>query len=575
MKTRAEVLRRLAALSAGDGTVDVLIVGGGINGVGILRDLAAQGVPALLVEQEDFSGGTSAAPSRLIHGGLRYLETGEFALVRESVEERNLLLRNAAHVVKPLRVWVPVQGWFGGLGSALGRVLRLVRTPSRKGAAVVAMGLVVYDWFGKVGRSMPTHRILSRRDALAEVPSLNPSTTVIGEFYDARITHPERLVVELVADSEADCPGAMAVNYLAVTGFADGAVVLTDRIGGAEFHVRPKVVVNAAGPWVDGVDGVLGSRERLMGGTKGSHLVIRAPGLIGELGDTMLYFETPDHRICLIYRLSGDLFLLGTTDIRTDDPADRVCSEAEIAYLLDVLRTALPGFRPKREDIVFQYAGVRPLPVSSAGATGAISRDHKLHEREPSAGRPFALLTLVGGKWTTYRACAEQIVDVVLRRLHRPRRVDTRTLPVGGGRDFPADEAALGAWVRALAARHGLPEARIRDLAGRYGSGAEAVATAIASAGADRPIVGAPTYSAAEIACLARQERVERLGDIVLRRTLMAFEGLASPETLADLAEVVGDALHWNAERREAELQGTMTLMATRHGVAMDWARAA
>ncbi|WP_334175910.1 glycerol-3-phosphate dehydrogenase/oxidase [Pseudoxanthobacter sp.] len=570
MQSRADQIRRLAAQTS----VDVLIIGGGINGVGVMRDLAAQGVACLLAEQGDFGGGTSAAPSRLIHGGLRYLETGEFALVRESVEERNLLLHNAAHVVRPIRVWVPVRGWLGGLGSAAGRALRLIRTPSSKGGCVVAMGLWVYDWFGRAWRSMPGHRMVSRREALATMPSLMPGISVIGEYYDARITHPERLVAELVADAEADCPQAMAINYLAVTGRSGGTVELTDRVSGERFSVTPRLVINTAGPWVDVVDGRLGYDEKLMGGTKGSHLVIRAPELVRELGDTMLYFETPDHRVCLIYRMEGDLFLLGTTDLRTSDPADVVCSPAEIDYLFRVLREVLPKTRLGPASIVFHYAGVRPLPASRAGATGAISRDHKLHVREPDDGRPFALLTLVGGKWTTYRACAEQIADAVLARLGTARRTSTKHLRVGGGRGLDAGAASLAALSAQVATRSGLPQPVADRLTARYGSGALAIAEAMA-AGPDRPVAGAPSYSRAEIAWLAQNERVERLEDIVLRRTLIAFEGLAVPEVLADLAEIVGAALGWNRARREEELAATVALMAARHGVPAALAAAA
>ncbi len=570
MRPRADLLKRLQALKS----IDVLIIGGGINGVGIMRDLAAQGVASLLAEQGDFGGGTSAAPSRLIHGGLRYLETGEFALVRESVEERNLLLHNAAHVVKPIRVWVPVKGWFGGLGSAVGRALRLIRTPSSKGGCVVAMGLWVYDWFGRAYRSMPGHRMVSRREALATVPSMTPTVSVIGEYYDARISHPERLVAELVADAEADCPGAMAVNYLAATGRRGGNVELTDRLSGEKFTVTPRIVINAAGPWVDAVDDRLGYSEKLMGGTKGSHLVIRAPELVRELGDTMLYFETPDHRICLIYRMEGDLFLLGTTDLRTDDPADVVCSQAEIDYLFRVLRDVLPQSRLGPSSVVFHYAGVRPLPASRAGATGAISRDHKLHVREPDSGRPFPLLTLVGGKWTTYRACAEQVADAALARLGTGRRTSTKHLAIGGGRGLDVTPGSVNALTASIVSATGLPEEVVARLVGRYGSGAGAIAAAVA-VGPDRAVAGAPTYSSAEIVWLACNERVERLEDIVLRRTLIAFEGLAVPEVLADLADILAVTLGWNRARRDAEVAATVELMARRHGVPAALAAAA
>ena len=188
MRARVDVMERLRI-----GNVpDVLIIGGGINGVGAFRDLAAQGVPALLVEASDFGSGASAAPSRLIHGGLRYLETGEAALVRESLTERNLLLKNACHMVHPQPCWVPMRSWFGGAIGAILRFLKLKRTPGRKGAIPVKIGLMLYDRFGRAYQTMPNHRLLTAKEAQAEVSILSPSICAVGEYYDARISHPER-----------------------------------------------------------------------------------------------------------------------------------------------------------------------------------------------------------------------------------------------------------------------------------------------------------------------------------------------------------------------------------------------
>ncbi|MGB8811989.1 MAG: FAD-dependent oxidoreductase, partial [Paracoccaceae bacterium] len=228
---------------------DILIIGGGINGVGIYRDLAAQGVPALLVEAGDFASGTSSAPSRLIHGGLRYLETGEAALVRESLTERNLLLHNASHVVRPIAVWVPLRSWTGGTLMAALRFTGLVKNPGPKGALVVKLGLVLYDLFGKAYRTMPKHRMLMRAQALQEVPPLSPDIRAVGEYYDARISHPERLVTELVADAERDCPAAMAIPYLAAGPMENGRITLIVRETNEKISVAPRMVVNASGAW--------------------------------------------------------------------------------------------------------------------------------------------------------------------------------------------------------------------------------------------------------------------------------------------------------------------------------------
>ena len=197
MRSRASVLTTLRAQPA----VDVLIVGAGINGIGLYRDLAAQGTAALLIDQSDFCSGTSAAPSRLVHGGLRYLETGEFALVRESVIERNRLLQNAPHLVKPLAVWVPLREHWAGLLKAPARLFGWTRTPGAKGSLVTKLGLVVYDWFGRGNQATPRHQMIGRADVQRLMPAMDRSVRMAAQFYDARLVHPERLALELIDDA--------------------------------------------------------------------------------------------------------------------------------------------------------------------------------------------------------------------------------------------------------------------------------------------------------------------------------------------------------------------------------------
>ena len=563
MRDRTTLLSRLAQ----DPAVPVLIVGGGINGVGILRDLAAQGLPALLVERDDICGGASAAPSRLIHGGLRYLETGEFGLVRESVHERELLLRNAPHLVRPIPTWVPLTSWTNGSLSAVGRVLRLVRNPGRKGAVPLKLGLTVYDWFSRATRQMPRHRFIGSATARRTLPLLAGNVQVVAEYYDARVTHPERLTLELVADAEQDCPGCAAIPYMSAVGMQGDEVVLRDEITGDTMRVRPKLIVNAAGAWADRVDAGLLLDEKLMGGTKGSHLVLQAPALAAMLDQRMLYFETPDRRICLVYALDPKHVLLGTTDLATEDPDDRTCSAAEIGYLFDALSVVLPGTNLSASDIVFSYAGVRPLPRAKGGVTGAISRDHKLHQFDATPERPIPVLTLVGGKWTTYRACAEEVADAVLAELDFPRSAETSDFPIGGGRDWPAGGAAE--LVAGLVAQ-GVAAGRAEILVRRYGSAAGTVSQGAQAWPGDAPLEPAPEYSSGEIAWLARQERVTKLDDMILRRTLMGFEGLAGRSCVEAVGAVVAAALDWSPARLDAEVAATCRLLADRYGVTMD-----
>lgn len=560
MQTREALVTRLRS---GD-VPEVLIVGGGINGVGAYRDLAAQGIAALLVEAGDFASGTSAAPSRLIHGGLRYLETGEAALVRESLTERNLLLRNARHVVHPQICWVPLRSWMGGAVGAVLRFFRLRRTPGPKGAIPVKIGLMLYDAFGRAYQTMPNHRVLMASQARAEVTGISPGIKAVAEYYDARITHPERLVMEIVADAEADSPASMAIPYLAAGHLSDGKVTLQDRLTGEVFHVIPKVVLNASGAWVDQVHAGLGIAQRMIGGTRGSHLVLRNAQVAADLGDRMLYFETDDHRACLIYRMEGDRVLAGTTDIRSDDPDDKFCTEGEIDYIFDVLRPILPNARFDRSQIVFAFAGVRPLPLQNASATGAISRDHRLEQFGPTKDRPFPMISLIGGKWTTYRVCGEQMADAVMGLMNRSRRTTTKDMPIGGAAGLPEGRAARADWLKALSRETGLTIERCTTLAGRYGGTARQVAQAEQAAPLP-PFRGVTGYSPAEIDFICRAERVSKLEDIVLRRTLMAFEGAVTLTGLAELAATLAPILGWDAQRSENEVAQTATLLRERH----------
>lgn len=539
---------------------EVLIIGAGINGIGTFRDLALQGVPALMVDRGDVCAATSSASSRLIHGGLRYLEIGEFALVRESVEERNRLLLDAPHLVRPIRVRIPMRDLWSGLFASVGRFLGLVRSPGPKGALVVALGLTVYDLFGRRDRTMPLHRMVPKREFRRTMRGLDPTIRYMGEYHDARLVAPERLGCELLAQAEAVCPDAMAATYVEVAGRRGDGVVLRDAETGECFTVRPKVVVNCAGARVDEVDVGLGIGERLIGGTKGSHLVLRNRAFVDGLDGSMLYFETPDHRICLAYPLDDDHVLLGTTDLRTDDPGDVVCSPAEADYLFAVMREAMPGVRLDVAEIVFTYAGVRPLPASE-GVAGAISRDHSIRVFEPEGDRPFPVLALVGGKWTTFRACGEEIADAVLGILGRPRRRSSAGVAIGGGADWPEDVADH---VAAVAARFGVDRDRVARLFERYGTATTAMLEHFAGE-AEIPLAQLPDYSRQEIAFLASNERVVHLVDIVLRRTLVALHGRATSDALAELADVVGAALRWSPSRRAAEAKAASDLLATNH----------
>ena len=558
---REAVLRALRARP----DVDVLVIGAGVNGIGVFRELALQGLRVLLVDKGDFCSGTSAASSHMMHGGLRYLENGEFRLVREALHERNRLLRNAPHHVRPLPTTMPVFQRFSGLLNAPLNFAGLARRPAKRGALVLRIGLQVYDWFTRAGRTLPRHRFTGRREALRARPALNPDIVGTATWYDAWLASPERLCIELLGDGLAACEEAFALNYVSAQAGEGALVRLRDEVTGADHEVQPRLVINAGGPWIDFVNRALGTETRWIGGTKGAHLVLAHPQLHAACAGHELFFETPDGRIVLFFPLE-DRVLVGTTDIPARDPDAVRVSEEEIDYLLKSLRVVLPDIAVGREHIVFQFCGVRPLPDSETATTGQISRDHSIRAVEAGAGLDFPLLALIGGKWTTFRAFAEQAADEALRRLGMTRRVHTRELAIGGGRDWPTGEAARAAWLQRLGADTGLPEARLGQLLERYGTQAEIVA-AYCAAEADAMLEQVPGYSRREVAWIAREEAVVHLDDFLLRRSLLAMCGRVSAAGLAEAAEVLGAALGWSAARVAEEQERAAGLLRERHGV--------
>lgn len=543
----------------------VLVIGAGINGVGTFRDLALQGIDVLIVDRGDFCSGASMASSHMVHGGVRYLENGEFRLVREAVKERNLLLKNAPHYVKPLPTTFPVFKWLSGLFNAPFKFLGLLDRPAERGAVMIKIGMVLYDTYTRAHQSMPEHTFLLRKKSLEKYPELNPDIIGTATYYDAAMPSPERLCVDLLFDGEAEHGRALAVNYVSAVGADGGLVELRDELSGETFTVRPHVVVNAAGPWIDFANRRLGRETAFIGGTKGSHIVVDNPRLAAAIGGHEFFFENKDGRIVLIFPLE-DKVLIGTSDIRTDDPDDARCTDEEIAYFLELVRRVFPAIEVDRSEIVFRFSGVRPLPASKAGFTGQISRDHSVELVEPGEGLAFPIYNLIGGKWTTFRAFSEQAADTVLKRLGVPRRASTELLPIGGGRDYPRTEPDRQRWLSDLQQETGLPAGRLGVLLDRYGTRAHTVAAAIA-AGQDAPLAHQPGYSRREIAYLAQHEKVIHLDDILLRRSLLAWLGHLTPALLEEIAGIAGEALGWSDEVQQAEIRRTQELLADHHGV--------
>lgn len=548
-----------------NGAFDVIVIGGGINGLGVYRELALQDLRVLLVERNDFCSGCSAAPSRMIHGGLRYLENGEFDLVRESLRERDALLVNAPHMVRPLPTTIPINTVFSGLLNGAASFIGISTRPSSRGALPIKIGLALYDWTTRVRRLLPRHVFRGREATLRQWPQLNPSLRFSATYYDAWVSHPERLGVELVLDTKALAPESIALNYAELNPTSTGYAV-TDGLSGETFNVSARAIVNATGAWLDETLALLGdapaNAENFVSGTKGSHLILDCPALHDALGGHMIFFENTDGRVCIVFPYLGKV-LAGSTDIRVEAAGRVRCEPEERNYILNALQVAFPTIDVTAADIVFSYSGIRPLPRSDQEFTGRISRGHFVHRIEGDIPQ----FCMVGGKWTTFRAFAEQTADAVLAELNHARRSQTIDLPIGGGRNFPSDPKTLK---RQLVSEHRIVAPRAEHLIDLYGTRAFEVLHFCTTRADDQSIVPDSAITAAEIAFLATHENVCHLADIFLRRTAIAIKGELTSEIIERVAEILGRELGWDATCIQHEIAGFTDELATYYGVSIE-----
>jgi glycerol-3-phosphate dehydrogenase len=507
---------------------DALIIGGGINGAAVARDAALRGLRVALVERDDFASGTSSRSSRLIHGGLRYLEHGYLHLVFESSRERRLLLRLAPHLVRPLAFTWPVY--------------RGARVPVWK----LVAGMMLYDALA-LFRNVAPHRRLRRDDVLAREPALRREGLEGGTtYYDAATDDARLTLANALGAGEA---GAVVLNHAAVTSVEarpGGFVIdVNDSIGGRRFTARARVVVNATGPWTDTIQQLVDpAASSTVRGTKGVHIAVPRTRVGNRNALTIL--SPVDGRVMFILP-GGSNTIIGTTDTPTDaSPDDVRASEADIEYLLRSVNEFFPAARLGRGDVVAAWAGIRPLiAVGYTNGAASASREHAL------SWSPSGMLSITGGKLTTYRSVASEAVDQIQVRLGgSASRSRTSELPLPGG-DLRSLDDAIGA---AYAVVHDSSIAVRLVLA--FGSSWRAVWDRGARDPALRvPIVEGFPYLIAEIAHSVEREHAVTLGDLLIRRTHLAFDTPDNGrEAAARVAPLVGSLLGWSDAERERQV---------------------
>jgi glycerol-3-phosphate dehydrogenase len=521
---------------------DVLVIGGGINGAGIARDAAMRGLQTVLVEQNDLGSGTSSRSSRLIHGGLRYLEEGELGLVIEANRERRTLLRIAPHLVWPVPFIFPLH-----------RGDRIARWQ-------LAAGMLLYDLLA-LFRNVRTHRMLGKRRMLDAEPMLRERGLLGGaRYYDAQCDD-ARLVVATARS--AIHHGALVSNYMAVRALerTAGRVVgaqLEDRLNGDQGVVRASVVVNATGPWADRVRRLEDAgASPLLQPTKGVHIVVDRSRL--DHRDAVAFTSPIDGRVMFVLPW-GDLSYIGTTDTDTVDPPDDIrISADDLVYLLRSANSRFPSARLNMEDIRATWAGLRPLLMDrDRRAASSRPREHAIVRG--SGG----MLTLVGGKLTTYRSMAAQVVDQAMRELRhrdgRPRQADART----DEEPLPGGETADLSQFRERGLELGIPAASVDHLLRHYGTESAGIFNLV---GADRGLLRRliPSHPSieAEVVHAVRRELAQTVEDVLVRRFHLFYEARDHGTAAAQrVAELMGEELGWDAARIGHEAQSYRSFVA-------------
>ena len=520
--SRTRALDRLAD-SAKD-PLDLLVVGGGITGAGIALDASARDMTVGLVDRYDFASGTSSKSSKLVHGGLRYLEQREFGLVREASTERDLLARLAPHLVEPIPFVIPIS--------------------NRWRRAMFGVGLWTYDALASF-KNMKVHRYIDVEETERLVPPLPKGKLQGGyTFFDSR-TDDVRLVMEVLIQARRH--GAAVANYAEVTGLAGGregvVAQVLDTVGGSSFEVRAKRAVVAAGVWSDKVEALAGATggPRLRP-SKGIHLLFRRDEV--PLGESAAFIPDAERKRMLFVIPWLDAVLVGTTDTPYDgdieapavDPEDRT-------YCLDALNAAF-DLGLKDEHIAGAIAGLRPLVAGKAGATADLSRRHAVYDIAPG------IIGITGGKLTTYRRMAKDAVDRVARDLGVEAKSRTQAIRLGS-----ASVAALRAAVERRATRLGITPVSVGHLIRCYGERAMNVLDLAESAETIDPLVEDYAPLAIEATYCARAEMAVRLADLLSRRTrLSLIDPAAGVGERALAADLMSREHGWSVDERTAEV---------------------
>lgn len=511
---------------------DILIIGGGINGAGIALDAALRGYSVLLLEKNDFGGFTTSGSTKLIHGGLRYLEHFEFSLVRESLREREILLQNAPHLVKPLQIDFPIY------------------KHSERGPLLIKMGMILYDLLS-YDKSMPNHKVLFAKNGKGLPKSLKSlqrkGLRGVASYYDCQIKYPERLCLDTILAAEEN--GADVLNYSKFIGmkYEDDSysIKFKDLINNRELTTKAKYIINAAGPFVDEVNKVIADKiPRLMGGTKGSHILVRKFEGGPENG---LYIESiQDGRPFFIIPWD-EYYLVGTTDIFYKNTLDRItASEDEISYLLKELNYFIDAKSFSREDILYTYSGVRPLLYEPNKNEKQITRRHIIRDHENEGLKNY--YSIVGGKLTTFRSLAEETLDYIDKKNGSKNRCTTKDYKF-------VKEQNNSIIYELLSDKYEIDKETILFLNNYYGDKfIDVLKLTDEDDSLKEKISPLHLDIKAQVIYAIKNEKAQTLKDIILRRSSLGTHEDLGYNSASKIAEIASEILNWSKERKDEEI---------------------
>lgn len=522
---------------------DIAIIGGGINGAGIVLEAATRGFSTLLIEKGDFGNFTTSASTKLIHGGLRYLEYYEFPLVRESLRERERLLKNAPHLVRPLKLNIPQY------------------KNSKRHPLIIKMGMLLYDVFS-FDKSMPNHSMTFSDKKLNFIePGLrHKDLRALASYYDCIVEYPERLCIEIVLSAEK--AGAFITNYSQVTDCKNESgkykILFNDVINNKQYTVNSRFLINATGPFVDLTNKLFDKKKfaRLMGGTKGSHILIdRFNGGPKEA----LYIEAhQDSRPFFIIPWK-QYYLVGTTDKFYDGNLDKVSMEEdEKEYLINELNYFFEGNLFSVKDIRFTYSGVRPLPYEPGKKESRVTRKHIIIDHSKDGLKNY--YSIVGGKLTTYRNLAEDTIDIICEKENLNRKSETRKLRLIGSEKITYFEDYLKSAIPEFSTEYRIPESTAEYLIRFYGSRVRDVLELTI----DNPMLKekVSNYSEdikAQIVFALRKEHAKNLEDILIRRTGLGYSEHLGLDCIKEVANIAAPFLNWSEEQKKSEIEKYIT----------------